>query len=173
MIRRVAVRPDKRVAGARLRATHNSEWEAEQRAHLTFPVADQPGRRNHENAFDEPARKDLSGIEAGHDRLAGAGIVGEKEPQRRQAKHVLVDRDPLVRQRIDQRNLRREGRIEEVAVSEAGCLGHCRDHVWRAAKSSDDGNSAGAVAGSALSTDAAISDSSSKICCHARCVGFD
>ena len=37
----------------------------------------------------------------GHDRLAGAGVIGQQEPQRLARQHLLVDGGDLVRQRID------------------------------------------------------------------------
>ena len=123
--RRTGCRPG--LAAATMR---NGEAE-EQLAQLALPVADQTGRRHDQHAPDEPARKHLADVEAGHDRLAGAGVVGQQEPQRRLGEHVLVDGDPLVRQRVDQRDLGGEGRIEEVAEGEASCFGHCGDHARR------------------------------------------
>ena len=39
--------------------------------------------------------------QAGHDRLAGAGVVGQQEADARQLEEVVVDGLKLVRQRID------------------------------------------------------------------------
>ena len=76
----VALRPDEGVAGAGVGAAHDPERETKQRAHLAFPVADQAGRGDHEDAGEETAREHLPHVEAGHDRLAGTGVVGEQEP---------------------------------------------------------------------------------------------
>ena len=57
----------------------------------------------------------LPDVQAGHDRLAGAGIVGEQEADGQLRQHVVVDGDPLVRQRVDLRDLGREGRAGQMA----------------------------------------------------------
>ena len=57
----------------------------------------------------------------GHDRLAGAGVVGEQEPDARQLEEVVVDRFELVRQRIDAGDGEREVRV--VLVGQAEPLG--------------------------------------------------
>jgi len=40
---------------------------------------------------------------------------------------MLIDGDPLVRQRIDQRDLGRESKVEQMTVSEPVSLSHCGD----------------------------------------------
>ena len=69
------------------------------------------------------ARDQLLDEQPGHDRLAGAGIVGEQEAQRLARQHRLVDRGDLVRQRIHERGVDREHRIEEVREADAVRLG--------------------------------------------------
>ena len=54
-------------------------------------------------------------VQAGHDGLAGAGVVRQQKAQRVLAQHVLVHRDALVGQRIDARDLAGEGGVELVA----------------------------------------------------------
>ena len=125
----VAPRSGERVAGARVRAAHDPETEREQRPQLAFPVADQPGRRDDQHAGDEPARQHLAQVQAGHDRLARPGVVGEQEPEGGKAEHPLVDGDPLVRQRIDPRHFGGERRIGEVTAGEPGRLRDRRDDV--------------------------------------------
>ena len=108
----VAVRSGEGVAGAGVVPAHDAERQAEQGAHFAFPVADQPGRRHDEHARHQTTRERLAQVEAGHDRLAGAGVVGQQEAERRPPEQVLVHGDALVRQRVDRRNLRGEGRVE-------------------------------------------------------------
>ena len=124
----VALRSRERIAGARVRAPHDTERQREQHPHLSFPVADQAGRRHDQYPPDESAGQHLAQIEAGHDGLACPGVVGEQEPERRQVEHPFIDRDSLMRQRIDQRDLCREGGVEQVAVREPRRLGHGDDH---------------------------------------------
>ena len=59
----------------------------------------------------------------GHDRLAGAGVVGEQEAQRLARQHRLVDGRDLVRQRLDERGVDGEHRVEEVGEADAVRLG--------------------------------------------------
>ena len=59
----------------------------------------------------------------GHDRLAGAGVVGEQEAQRLARQHRLVDGRDLVRQRLDERGVDGEHRIEQMREADALRLG--------------------------------------------------
>jgi hypothetical protein len=56
--------------------------------------------------------------------------------------HVLVDRDPLVGQRVDPRDLGGEGGVEQVGVSEPLPLGHDPDH-FRIGQEVDGGKARG------------------------------
>ena len=58
----------------------------------------------------------------GHDRLAGAGVVGQQEAHAGELEQVVVDRFELVRQRIDARDRQAEVRIELVGDAERVCL---------------------------------------------------
>ena len=122
VLRRRAIRA---LAG-RARAGRDTEPQPEQRTQLALPVADEPGRRHDEHAADSAAGQHLADVEAGHDRLAGSGVVGQQEAQRLLREHPLVDRDALVRQGVDARDLGGEGRIELVTVGQAHGLGHRR-----------------------------------------------
>ena len=94
--------------------------------HLPFPVADQPRGRHNEHAADEPSGQHIAYVQAGHDGLAGSGIVRQQEAQRRLLQHVLVHGDALMRQRVDQRGFRSERGIEQMPVGEAMRLGDGR-----------------------------------------------
>ena len=59
----------------------------------------------------------------GHDRLAGARVVGQQEAQRLARQHRLVDGRDLVRQRLDERGVDGQHRIEEVRQADAVRLG--------------------------------------------------
>ena len=60
----------------------------------------------------------------GHDRLAGAGVVGEQKAQGLARQHGFVDGGDLVRQRLEQRGVHREQRVEEVRKADTPGLGH-------------------------------------------------
>ena len=67
---------------------------------------------------DQAADLQLLEQQAGHDRLAGAGVVGEQEADARQLQEVVVDRLELVRQRIDAGDREREVRVVLVGQAE-------------------------------------------------------
>ena len=114
----VAVRANERIARLGLAAFDHAERQAEQDVHFPFPVSDQAGGRDDEDAPDQPPGQHLPVVQAGHNRLAGARIVEQPVAEPRLGQHVVVDGDPLVRQRVDLRNLRGEGRVVEVAVGQ-------------------------------------------------------
>ena len=111
------------------RAGRDAKPQPEQRPQLALPVADEPGRRHDEHAADSAAGQHLADVEAGHDRLAGSGVVRQQEPQGLLRDHPLVDRDALVGQGVDARDLGGEGRIELVAVGQAH--GRRPPLIWR------------------------------------------
>ena len=57
--------------------------------------------RDDQHAPDQAAGLQFLEQQPGHDRLAGAGVVGQQEPDARQLQEVAVDGLQLVRQRID------------------------------------------------------------------------
>ncbi len=128
----VAVRPAERVAGAGVGAGDDAEAEPEQRPQLPLPVADQTGGRRDDHPFDPSAQEHLAHGEAGHDGLAGARVVGEQEAERVLPEHPLVDRDALVRQRVDAGRLAGEGRVALVTVGQMQRLGDGQDGVCAA-----------------------------------------
>ena len=82
--------------------------------------------------------------------------------------HVVVDGDPLVRQRVDLRDLGGEGRVEEVAEGEPLALGEHADRVCEPVKSV----TGGATDSAWPSTGAESSSSNFRICDHASGDGF-
>ena len=127
----VAAVADERVGVLGIGPGDDAELQAEERREFALPVADQAGGRNDQHPLDQAAGLALADVEARHDGLAGPGIVGQQEPQRGLLQHVLVDRDPLVRQRIDLRDLGGEGRVEHVAETQPLALGKDADHIRR------------------------------------------
>ena len=90
-------------------------------------LLDQPRGRHDEHAADEPPRQHLAYVQAGHDGLAGAGIVRQQEAKGSLLQHVLVHGDALMRQRVDQRGFRSERGIEQVPVGKPMRLRDGRD----------------------------------------------
>ena len=62
-------------------------------------------------------------VQARHDGLASACVVGQQEPELGLLQHVMVDGDSLMGKRIDQGSFRGESRIEEMAVGQPVCFG--------------------------------------------------
>ena len=114
------------VAGARrfeLVVGEDLERQMEAPVELVLPLLGEAARADDEAALQVAAGDQLLDEQAGHDRLAGAGVVGEQEAQRLARQHRLVDRRDLVRQRLDERGVDRQHRIEEVREADAVRLG--------------------------------------------------
>ena len=77
------------------------EGEPELQVQLVLPLLDEAARGDDQAALDVLAEDQLLDVEPGHDRLAGARVVGEQEAQRRARQQLAVDGADLVRQRLD------------------------------------------------------------------------
>jgi hypothetical protein len=66
---------------------------------LPLPLEAQVGRGDDQDPFGQPAELQLPNQEAGHDGLAGASVVGQREAHAGQLQEVVVDRFKLVGQR--------------------------------------------------------------------------
>ena len=91
-----------RVAPTRVGAGDDPEVQPKQGLELPPPVAHETRGRHDQHPFQTPTRQHLADVQAGHDRLPGAGVVGEQEPQRILLQHPLVDREALMQQRINE-----------------------------------------------------------------------
>ena len=87
--------------------------------HFALPLEGEVGRRDDEGALDQAANLQFLDEQAGHDGLAGAGVVGQQEPDARQLHEVIVNRLKLVRQRINARDGEREIRVVFIGQSQA------------------------------------------------------
>ena len=96
-----------------------SKCEAELLGHLVLPLLDQAAGRDDQAALEVAADQQLLDQQPRHDRLAGAGIVGEQEAQRLARQHLAVDGRDLVRQRLDLRRADGEIGIEQVGEPDA------------------------------------------------------
>ena len=72
----VGARPGAR---PRVRSRHDAASQPEEGAELALPVAHEAGRGHDQHPADAAAEQHLPHVEAGHDGLAGAGVVGEEE----------------------------------------------------------------------------------------------
>src|SRR5215510_3193856 len=88
----------KGVASSGLASCHHAKRQAEERAHLALPVANQPCGGNYKYPVEQAPSQHLPDVEPGHDRLASAGIVGEEEAQTGLLEHMLIDSNALMRQ---------------------------------------------------------------------------
>ena len=114
------------VAGARgleLVVGEDLERQVEAAVELVLPLLGQAARADDQAALQVAAGDQLLDQQAGHDRLAGAGVVGEQEAQRLARQHRLVDGRDLVRQRLDDRGVDGQHRVEEVREADALRLG--------------------------------------------------
>jgi len=114
----VAVLSHEWIVVAGIAATDDREPKAKQRGKFAPPVANQSSRRHDQHAAQQSARERLPDVEPRHDCLAGTCIIGKQIAESGLLEHVVVDSDPLVRERVDLRDLGGEGRIGQVAKRE-------------------------------------------------------
>ena len=107
------------VVGPQHVAADDLELLAELVRQFALPLERQVGRRDDQRAADQAAGLQFLEQQPGHDRLAGAGVVGQQEADARQLHEVVVDRFELVRQRIDAGDGEREVRVVFVGQAEA------------------------------------------------------
>ena len=100
------------------------EVERELLPQLVLPLLDQAARGDDQAALDVAPDHQLLAEQPGHDRLAGAGVVGQQEAQRLAGQHLVVDSIDLVRQRVEVRRLNGEERVEQVRERDPLGLGH-------------------------------------------------
>ena len=95
---------------------------AEETQQLVLPLEGERGRDQDEAAVDRLPQLELLDQQAGHDRLARAGVVGQQEAQPRLRQHLPVDRLDLVRQGADARQADRELPVPGPGEPDAGGL---------------------------------------------------
>ena len=122
--RQVAAFATKRVAGPGVRAADDAERQLEQGAQLPLPIAHQAGRRHDEHPPDAAPAEHFPHRQAGHDGLAGAGVVGQQEADGVLRQNALVNGDALVRQRVDAGDFAGECGVELVAEGQPVGLRH-------------------------------------------------
>ena len=77
------------------------ELQLELLLELVLPLLGERARRHDQAALQLAADQQLLDQQAGHDRLAGAGIIRQQEAHRLARQHVLIDRTDLVGQRVN------------------------------------------------------------------------
>ncbi len=97
---------------------------------FVLPLLGEAAGADNQAALEITARDQLLDEEPGHDRLAGARVVGEQEAQGLARQHRLVDRGDLVGQRLHEGGVDREQRIEQ--VGEADAVGFSNEAEGRA-----------------------------------------
>ena len=100
------------------------EVQVEAAAQLVLPLLGQAAGADHEAALQVAAHDELLHQQAGHDRLARAGVVGQHKAQRLARQHRFVHGRDLVRQRLDVGGMDGQQRVEEVGQADALRLGH-------------------------------------------------
>ncbi len=109
--------------GLELVVGQDLEGQMEAPVQLVLPLLGEAAGADDEAALEVAARDQLLDEQPGHDRLAGARVVGEQEAQRLARQHRLVDGGDLVRQRLDERGVDGEHGIEQVGQADAVRLG--------------------------------------------------
>ncbi len=91
--------------------------------HLLLPLFGQATGSDDQDLLDDAAKKQLLDQQAGHDSLAGAGIVGQQKTDAGQRKEVTVYGLNLVRQRVNDTGVDGKEGIELVGNANALGLG--------------------------------------------------
>src|SRR5205814_1724511 len=104
-------------------ARENLKGKVEFFRKLVLPLLDETARGDNETAFQIAADQQLLDEQTGHDRLAGAGVVGEQKPERLARQHFAIDRRDLMGQGLDQRGADGEIGIEKMGEADAVSLG--------------------------------------------------
>ena len=99
------------------------EPQPELEEQLVLPLLHQAAGRDDQALLHVVAQKQLFDVEAGHDRLAGTGVVGEQEAQRGAGQQLAVHRADLVRQRPHVAGRHGEHRVEQAGQGDALGLG--------------------------------------------------
>lgn len=84
-----------------MRSPQLDEVEAEALRQLTDPLRTEVGRRHHQDPVTGPAQHQLLHVQARHDRLAGARVVGQQVAESGLRQEAVVHRLQLVGQRPD------------------------------------------------------------------------
>ena len=116
----------KRIAAAGLLdllAREQRERQTELLEHFVLPLLDQAARRYDQHPLGVGTHQQFADEQAGHDGLAGAGVVCQHVAQRLARQHRLVDGRDLVRQRFHVRRVHRHHRIEQVGQVDPVGLG--------------------------------------------------
>ena len=119
-------------------ASHHDELLVELLQEFPLPLESQVGGADDEYPLHQAPELELPDEKAGHDGLAGAGVVGQQEPDAGQLHEVLVDRLQLVGQRIhagdgeaevgvelvgDAQSVGIQGQLQQVPVAVVGGVG--------------------------------------------------
>jgi hypothetical protein len=112
----VAIGASERVAGARVRPGDDFEPQPKEGAQLALPASDQAGGRDDQHPADKAARQHLPDVKTRHDGLAGTRIIGQQKAKPRLRQHMLINRNALMRQRINAGDFSRECRVEDMTV---------------------------------------------------------
>jgi len=99
------------VVGAEDVATDDFEVLAELVLHFALPLEGETGRRDDESALDQAPNLQLLDEQAGHDRLASAGVIGQEEADAWQAQEIVIDRLKLMGEWVHAGDGQREVRV--------------------------------------------------------------
>ena len=100
----------------------DAEVEMEPLPQLVLPLNHQGAGRHDEDPLQVAAEGQFPDVEAGHDRLACARVIGKDETKRLDGHHLVVDRLDLMRERIDIGGLHRYVGIEQMSRLDAAGL---------------------------------------------------
>ena len=111
-----------RASGLHHVAGEDVERKLELLPELVLPLLDKASGRDDQATVDIATNNELVNVEAGHDGLARARIIGEEVAQRLPREELLVNGFDLMRQRVDGRRLNGDVGVKEVPELNAARL---------------------------------------------------
>ena len=97
--------------------------QAELLPQLVLPLLDQPAGGDDQAPLQVTAEHQLLDVQARHDRLARAGVIGEQKPQRGPLDQLTVDGLDLVRERLKLGGVHGQHRVETAGHPDPERLG--------------------------------------------------
>ena len=136
MTRRLLDEPVAGAGGFELVVGHDLERQVKPLVEFVLPLLDEIAGANDQAAVQIASGHQFLDEQAGHDRFAGARIVGQQKPERLPGEHLAVDGGDLVRERLDERSVDGQQRVEQVCEPDAVGFGEPAGTARRRRRSS-------------------------------------
>ncbi len=141
----------------------NLEGEVKTSVQLILPLLNEATWADDQAAVQVAADQQFLNEEAGHNGLAGAGVVGQQEAQWLARQHLAIDRGDLVWQRLNEGGMYSQQRIEEISQVDAVGLGNQSEQRPIAVETPGKADSGDLEAGLAVAVENLVAEVTSSI----------